>query len=210
MKRTRIKLCGMKDPSQVSSAVTLGVDAIGIIFYEKSPRYLSVEKAKLIRKVVPAFVNLVGVFVNESIDKINTIANDVGLDIIQLHGDETVAEAEKLTRPYLRAIQVKSVEHIQSQIELHKNARGYLLDSFSEKKYGGTGTVFEKKFLPKEMPDHVIFAGGISALTIDDVLALKPYAIDINSGVETSPGDKDLKKLSHLISLVRKHDTIEA
>ena len=206
MVRTRIKVCGMKQPAQVSAAIRLGVDAIGMIFYEKSPRCVTIEQARAIREVVPAFVSLVGVFVNEDSNKINTISNKVGLDLIQLHGDEEATGAEKLTKPYLRAIQVKSPDYVKSQFMSHKSARGFLLDSYSKTQYGGTGSLLDSQMLPKELPNHLIYAGGISSSTIDEILALKPYAIDVNSGVETAPGNKNIEKLKHLISSVRKYD----
>ena len=206
MYRTRIKVCGMKNPSEVSAAITMGVDAIGMIFYKESPRFVTIEQAIEIRKVVPPFVSLVGVFVNEDSNEINTIADTIGLDLIQAHGNEKPEELNDLTLPYLRAIQVKNAIHVTSMIASHKNARGYLLDSYSEAQYGGTGTLFDKQFLPKELPENLIYAGGISLSTIDEVLKLKPYAIDINSGVEVAPGNKDVEKLKALIALVQKHD----
>ena len=206
MHRTRIKVCGMKQPCQVTAAIKMGVDAIGMIFYGKSPRYVTIKQAKAIRKVVPAFVNLVGVFVNEDSENINAIANEVGLDLIQLHGDESAEDAEKLIKPYLRAIQVKNPDYVTSQIALHKKARGYLLDSYSKTKYGGTGTVFDNQSLPQELPESLIVAGGISLSTVDEILALNPYAIDVNSGIEVAPGEKDVEALQKLIALVQQHD----
>lgn len=196
----------MTQPSQVAEAISVGVDAIGMIFYEKSPRYLTLKQAKEIREVVPAFVSLVGVFVNEDVDRVNDISTEVGLDLIQLHGDETAEVAEKLIKPYLRAIQVKSADHVLSQVASHENARGYLLDSYSDTQYGGTGAMFDSQLLPEKLPNHMIYAGGISQSTIDEVLRLKPYAIDVNSGVEISPGNKSIDELKRLTALVRQYD----
>jgi len=107
MNRVRVKICGMREVEQVESIVSYGVDAVGMIFYEKSKRNVSLEQAKKIRKVVPPFVNLVGVFVDTLADTINSISNEVGLDLVQLHGDQSPEFADELTTPYLQAIRVK-------------------------------------------------------------------------------------------------------
>lgn len=206
MRRTRIKVCGMIHPNQVAAAVAMGVDAIGMIFYEESPRCVTIEQAKAVRKIVPAFVSLVGVFVNENTEAINAISTEVSLDMIQLHGDETDGDAKPLIKPYLRAIRVKNQDYVTAQIAEHKHASGYLLDSYSNTLYGGTGKLFDNSLLPKRLPNHLIYAGGISSSNIDEFLIYKPFAIDVNSGIEKSPGDKDIDALRCLVEMIRKRD----
>jgi len=203
MKRVRVKVCGMRDVKQVESLVSFGVDAVGMIFYDNSERNVTLKQAKEIRKVVPAFVNLVGVFVDKSSDEINDISMNVGLDLIQLHGDQTSEFATRLKRPYIRAIRVENSNSIKNTVKDHGAARGFLLDTFSNKAYGGTGHRIDNDLLPKDQLDQFILAGGINPENIEQVLQLKPYAIDVNSGVESSPADKDVDKVLKVMSAVK-------
>ncbi len=204
MKRTRVKICGMSDASIVSKAVDLGVDAIGLIFFEKSPRNVSIEQAKAIREIVPAFVSLVGVFVNESVDVVNEISSEVGLDLIQLHGDEDAEYAKKLKTPYIRAIRAKDTETISQQANEHMGSRGILLDAYHEGKYGGTGEGFDLSMIPHELKQSVIIAGGITPDNVAELLSRQPYAIDVNSGVESEPGKKELAKVEQLFEVINQ------
>ncbi|MGH1542393.1 MAG: phosphoribosylanthranilate isomerase [Arenicella sp.] len=210
MARTRIKVCGMRQADQVSQAVELGVDAIGMIFYSKSPRVVTLDQARNVRSVVPAFVTLVGVFANESVDVVNNTANSIGLDLVQLHGDEDAHYAEQLTVPYIKAVRVKDSTYVRQQLDMHGNARGVLLDTYHSDRLGGTGLRFDPKLLPESMPRNVIYAGGISPENLKDVLVYSPYAIDVNSGVEQSPGIKNMEKLESLVHQVRLFDVERA
>ena len=203
MHRTRVKVCGMTRPDQASALVDLGVDAIGLIFYEKSPRNVSVLQAQEIRKIVPAFVTLVGVFVNQSASEINQICQQVRLNLVQLHGDQSANFANDLTYSYIKAIRVDSKERIVSEINQHNNAVGFLLDTYSKNAYGGTGHKIDESFLPKSLPRNIILAGGINPSNIDKILEKKPYAIDINSGVEHAPGDKNLEAIADIMDRIK-------
>jgi len=203
MNRVRVKVCGMREVEQVKSIVSYGVDAIGMIFYDKSERNVSLEQAKKIRKVVPPFVNLVGVFVDKSAEAINSISSEVGLDVVQLHGDQSPEFATQLKTPYLRAIRVKSASSIVDVTHAHKEARGFLLDTFSDSAYGGTGHRIDGELLPVDQMNKYILAGGINPDNIESILQLKPYAIDINSGVEKSPANKDMDKVRKVMSAVK-------
>jgi len=196
----------MRKPQQVEQLVDLGVDAIGMIFYESSPRSVTLEQAKLIRQSVPAFVNLVGVFVNDRVEEINTIADEVGLDLIQLHGDQDIDFANQLSRSYIKVIRVKNQEIVNQERQIHNEAQGYLLDTFSDSAYGGTGDRIDHELLPSPLPKNTILAGGININNLNDMLALKPYAVDINSGVEFAPGDKDIDKVTLIMNEMRKFD----
>ena len=203
MHRTRVKVCGMTRPDQASALVDLGVDAIGLIFYEKSPRNVSVLQAQEIRKIVPAFVTLVGVFVNQSASEINQICQQVRLNLVQLHGDQSANFANDLTYSYIKAIRVDSKERIVSEINQHNNAVGFLLDTYSKNAYGGTGHKIDESFLPESLPRNIILAGGINPSNIDEILEKKPYAIDINSGVEHAPGDKNLEAIADIMDRIK-------
>ena len=206
MRRTRIKVCGMRDHLQVTQAINLGVDAIGMIFFQSSPRNISIEQAKNIRAVVPAFVSLVGVFVDHSAEEINTISTEVNLDIVQLHGDQDVDFANKVRRPYIKVIRVADKDSVEIEAKNHHNAQALLLDTFSVSEYGGTGHRIPNVYIPAPMPKYTILAGGINANNIDEVLQMRPYAVDVNSGVELSPGNKDISQLKRVIQKIRKFD----
>lgn len=196
----------MSDPQIVSSAIANGVDAIGMIFFEKSSRYVSLETAKRIRQVVPPFVDLVGVFVNEDIGHVNAVVKQVGLDVVQLHGDETAEYASEIKAPYIRAIRAKGETYIQAQLKEHTQARGFLIDSYHKDKYGGTGDFIGLDLIPKQVDKPLILAGGINIDNVTDLLVMQPYAIDVNSGVEVSEAVKGVKKISGLIKAVRDFD----
>jgi len=181
MSRARVKICGMSDVSMVKHAVDCGVDAIGLIFFEKSPRNVSVVKAKEIRAVVPPFVTLVGVFVNENVNVVNDISEQVGLDLIQLHGDEDEEYAKKLNLSYIKAIRVKDDSTILTVSRVHHSARGFLLDAYHKDNYGGTGERFDLSFIPVEMQGSAIIAGGITPDNVAEVLSVQPYAIDVKN-----------------------------
>jgi len=202
MYRTRIKICGMSDVSLVEHAVSHGVDAIGLIFYGKSPRYVSVEQARAIRDVVPPFVTLVGVFVNESVETVQQTSQEVGLDLIQLHGDETKDYAKKLDLPYIKAIRAKDTDTITQEVEVHKQARGFLLDTYHKDKYGGTGEGFDLSIIPEGIDKPLIIAGGITPENIDIFTQKQPFALDVNSGVESEPGVKDKLKIDQLFNAI--------
>lgn len=197
--RVRVKVCGMRDPAQVSQLVDLGVDAIGMIFYSKSARNVSLEQARAVRNVVPAFVSLVGVFVDMTVEEVNEVAKEAGLDLVQLHGNQDGEFASKLNIPYVRAIRVENSEVVESEISVHENARGFLLDTFSKDAFGGTGHRINDNLLINTDITRFILAGGINPENIEEVLKLQPYAIDINSGVETSPANKDIEKVKKIL-----------
>ena len=203
--RTKVKICGMTQADNVSGAIKLGVDAIGMILHADSPRTISLEQAKLIRSRVPAFVSLVGVFVDCDADKINHYSKQIGLDLIQLHGDESDQFAKQLTAPYIKAIRAKSPEQVIEAIEQYPNARALLLDPYVKGLHGGTGKQLDLSLWPQETKKPLVLAGGLSD---ENVLAavqtVSPFAVDLNSGIERSPGIKDLGLLEKaLISLGR-------
>ena len=196
----------MRDPSQVQEVVAQGVDAIGMIFYKSSPRNITYAQAEKIRNVVPAFVNLVGVFVDTPAKEINVISERLQLDLVQLHGDQDSLFADKIQRPYVKAIRVINQDTIAQELDQHPKAQGFLLDTYSKSAYGGTGHAIPQHFLPKPLPARTILAGGINVENIHEALALQPYAIDINSGVESSPANKDIAKLKEIMLSVCKFD----
>lgn len=196
----------MRDSDQVQQLVDLGVDAVGMIFYDSSSRNVSLEQAKKIRQVVPAFVSLVGVFVDTEAAEINRVAKLVGLNLIQLHGDQDDEFAQQLDAPYIRAIRVDSADTIERERQVHSNSQGFLLDTFSKNAYGGTGHRIDSALLPEKLPGNTILAGGINQSNILEILQHKPYAVDINSGVEISPADKNIAAVESMMKTIRDFD----
>jgi len=200
----------MTDVRQVGHAVSLGVDAIGMILHANSPRVVSVEQAKLIRDVVPAFVTLVGVFVDADQDTIERNIEQIGLDVVQLHGNETELFGEALSRPYIKAIRAKSKNQVERECGLFPSANGILLDPYVKGQHGGTGLSLKTELWPETNESQsLILAGGLSVDNIASrIEQLSPYAVDLNSGLESSPGQKDLHLLTQAVEQVYLTDAL--
>ena len=194
--RIKVKLCGLTRAEDARQAVDLGVDAIGMILHADSPRLISPQQAQLIRAEVPALVTLVGVFVNATIEKINSFAGQVGLDLIQLHGDESNEFAERLDRPFIKAIRVQSRQQLERDIDCFPGARALLLDPYLPGQHGGTGQQLDLSMWPSKSRQKLILAGGLNSANIKQCCqSTQPYAVDLNSGVESSDGIKDMSLL---------------
>lgn len=191
--RPRVKVCGMTQADNVADVVALGVDAIGMILHAKSPRTISLEQAKLIRQEVPPFVSLVGVFVDCDAQKINHYSTEIGLDLIQLHGDESDYFGEQLNTPFIKAIRAKQSQQVKDAVTQYPAARALLLDPYVKGQHGGTGKRLNLDLWPIGCSTPLILAGGLSADNVASAVdAVSPYAVDLNSGVESQPGIKDI------------------
>ena len=211
MARTRIKLCGMTDASQVQQAVDLGVDAIGMIVRANSPRVVSLEQALAIRAVVPAFVSLVGVFVDASAAEINAAVTQMGLDAVQLHGDEPPEILTDVAAPSIKAIRARDSDTVRQGLARFSQSRAILLDPYHQSQHGGTGLRLNESLWPSSSDNphnaKLILAGGLSPDNIYDSLTLfRPYAVDFNSGLERSPGNKDIVRVCAAIKEVQRFD----
>ncbi len=202
--RIRIKICGITRPEDALTAATLGADAIGLIFYHDSPRLVTIEQAQAIVAALPPFVNAVGVFVDAGNDEIRTICEQVPLDLIQFHGDETPDQCRGPGVPYIKVIRVREGLDITGYAGRYPDARGFLLDTYQEGIPGGTGNRFDWSFVPADLKRPIILAGG---LTVDNVAGaidtLRPYGVDVSGGVEASSGIKDPDKMAAFIDSVR-------
>ncbi len=203
-----IKVCGITKAEDARYAASLGYDAIGFIFYPKSPRYIAPEKVKDIIAQLPPFVNTVGVFVNETIDKITEICNITKISTVQLHGEE---EPEFCNRVPVRVIKAFGIDDHFSFSKLAKyhnsNVSAFLLDKHSPELVGGTGQSFDWR-LAKEARQYgrIILAGGINPFNVITAISeAEPYGIDVNSGVEILPGEKNRNKLRTLLENVRRY-----
>ncbi len=176
-------------------ACDLGADAIGFIFHEKTPRHIRPSEAQLIARSLPPFVTKVGVFVNMPIQELGKICETVPLDLVQLHGDEPTEYCRQVDRPWLKVFRV-SDEFDVSQLAPYK-AIGFLLDTFNQERYGGTGQTFNWK-IAKEAKrfGQIILSGGLNPQNVSEAMNfVKPYAVDVCSGVEAVPGKKDPEKM---------------
>ncbi|MDX8379627.1 MAG: phosphoribosylanthranilate isomerase [Gallionella sp.] len=199
----RVKICGITREEDMLAVAMSGADAIGLVFYEKSPRHVSIAQAVRLLDVLPPFVTVVGLFVNASRDWVQAVLASVSLDVVQFHGDETPQYCAQFNKPYLKAIRVKAgVDLLQCAAHYH-GAQGLLLDAHVEGIPGGTGTVFDWRMIPENLPLPLILSGG---LNIDNVAAgiaqVRPYAVDVSSGVEYSKGIKDAAKIARFMQAV--------
>ncbi|MCP4218546.1 MAG: tryptophan synthase subunit beta, partial [bacterium] len=199
----KIKICGLTDKEDYKQAVALGADYTGFIFYPGSPRYIDKYGARAIVAGEGGSHKKVGVFVNESAEKVREIYDYVGLDLVQLHGDESPEYCESLGLPYWKVIRVKDKSSLDT-MDLYK-CRVFLLDTFSPAQYGGTGKVFNPDLARGaiEKGNAIVVAGGISPENIAEISALMPYAVDVCSGVEREPGKKDMEKMKRLFAAAR-------
>lgn len=214
MSCVRVKICGITRPQDAELAVELGVDALGMILYADSPRKISLEAATKIRHCVPAFVSLVGVCVDAPQEFARRAFEQVGLDLLQLHGAETAAQAKQLGLPYIKAVRAKSLAQIQEQISEHSRARAILLDAYVKGQAGGTGQRVDPALWPGaeghatarnvSTSPPLILAGGLTPDNIvQAVKDTKPYAIDLNSGLESAPGIKSAHKIRSAFKALR-------
>ncbi|MDX8395514.1 MAG: phosphoribosylanthranilate isomerase [Mariprofundaceae bacterium] len=202
--RTRIKICGITRLEDARVASSLGVDAVGFVFYKKSPRYIDPQKATAIIRKLPPFVSAVGLFVNPTQEEIADVLSHCPLGVIQLHGDESTEFCESQRRRVIKAIPVSSKE----DLELAKQYNcPLLLDAKAPKGvYGGTGSSFDWSLLDDFRHDHPLtLAGGLNSDNVEQALAVRPwFALDVSSGVETSPGIKDETRMRDFINHVHQ------
>jgi len=217
--RTRIKICGLTRADDVRAAVAAGADAIGLVFYPQSPRYVTPRQAAELIRVVPPFVTCTGLFVNASPDEVAAVTSIAPLGLVQLHGDETVADSAAIAaacgRQFLRVFRVKPDTTPADLLEYEQQCRvasplfsSLLLDTYVDA-YGGAGKVFDWSLIPKELAPRVVLSGGLSVHNATDaVVRVRPYAVDISSGVEAAKGIKDARKIADFIAAVRAADAI--
>lgn len=205
MNRTRVKICGITRVEDARAAINSGADALGLVFYSKSPRYVELSVAANIARNIGPFVTIVGLFVNAEAAQVREAVRTVGLDLLQFHGDEDEAYCAQFEMPYIKAIRMSPELDVKEVVTKYPSARGFLFDAWSKDKYGGTGETFEWERLSslKESADTdipFILAGGLTPENVGQaVAAVKPYAIDVSGGVEQSPGIKSPELIQQFI-----------
>ncbi len=204
--RTRIKICGLTRPEDVDAAVAAGADAIGFVFYPKSPRYVTPEQAAALVRRLPPFVMAVGLFVNETPARLAASLEQVPLNLLQFHGDESPADCSRWGRPYIRAARVQPGLDLVQYAADFGGARALLLDAFVEG-YGGGGHVFDWRLIPPQLDLPVILSGGLNPDNVGDaVRRVRPVAVDVSSGVEAAKGIKDHQRMADFVAAVRAAD----
>lgn len=215
MPRTRIKICGLTRAEDVAAAVASGADALGFVFYPPSPRHVTVEWARELMLQVPPFVTVVGLFVNIEQAQLKQICEHLPLSLLQFHGDETPEQCAKLARavgkPFIRALRVRDTMVAEDLIEYEKLYRqasvwfaGLLLDTYVDS-YGGSGKVFDWALIPNELALQAVLSGGLNEQNVTEAVArVRPYAVDVSSGVEASKGIKDPARMQAFCDAVRK------
>ena len=208
--RTRAKICGITRIEDIHSAVNAGVDAIGFVFYAPSPRSVTIEQAKELTKHIPAYVQIVGLFVNATADEVTQVLEHVPLDMLQFHGDETAEQCQQIAlqtkRRWYKAIQVKPELDIIKAIKSyqHAGASAVLLDAWHPELKGGTGHSFDwSQFPTLNVP--LILAGGLKPENIEDAIkTTRAYAVDVSGGVESAKGIKDQQLIEHFMQGVQR------
>lgn len=203
--RTRVKICGITRPEDAQAAVAAGADAIGLVFYEPSPRAVSIEQAQKIAAVVPPFVTITALFVNPTTEEVQKALDSVRIDLIQFHGDEDEHFCEQFNRAYIKAIRVRQTQDVVANSLRFPSALAFLLDSFKAGVPGGTGEIFDWSLIPTESSKPIILAGGLHPDNIANAIQqVQPFAVDVSGGVEASKGIKDSRKIQVFINEVNR------
>ena len=201
---TAVKICGITREQDALAAAHAGANAVGFVFFEKSPRYVSAKRATELMHVLPPFVCSVGLFVNASEAHVGDTLREARLDLLQFHGDETPDECRRHGVPYMKAVRVRPGVDLVKYARDFCDAKALLLDAFVEGVHGGTGRGFDWSLIPRDLPLPVVLSGGLSPENVTEaVKRVRPWAVDVSSGVESSKGIKDAAKIAAFITGVR-------
>jgi phosphoribosylanthranilate isomerase len=197
----RVKICGITRLQDLHAACGAGADALGFVFYEKSPRHVTIEAAATLVRELPPFVQSVGLFVNADPAFVEQVLNTVPLDMLQFHGDETPADCARFGRPFIKAVRVNRDTDLLKCAADFDAARGLLLDAYVAGVPGGTGERFDWSLIPANLPKPIVLSGGLTPDNIGEaVQRVHPWAVDVSSGVEAAKGIKDVHKITQFIA----------
>jgi phosphoribosylanthranilate isomerase len=209
MMRTRVKICGFTRVEDAVYAAQSGVDAIGLVFYPPSPRSIDINQAVKIVNALPAFVSVVALFVDEQESRIRDVLKNVAIDCLQFHGDETPEACRQYGKRYLKAIRMRPEINVSRSAENYHDAAGLLLDAYDSGTKGGTGSPFNWDLVPKTCRLPIVLAGGLDISNVRQAIQLvRPYAVDVSSGVEADKGIKDNVKMATFVKEVNETDKI--
>lgn len=203
---TRIKICGLTREVDVEAAIAAGADAIGFVFYAKSPRAVTPERARALARLLPPFVTPVGLFVNATDAELQAGFEALPNMLVQFHGDETPADCDRVKRPYLRAARMAPGFDLVDFASRFSSAQAILLDAHVDG-YGGGGKVFDWSLIPPNVHSHLVLSGGLNAANVGDGIArIRPWAVDVSSGVEVSKGIKSADLIHEFCRAVKRAD----
>lgn len=206
LSRTRIKICGITRVEDAVAAVRCGADAVGLVFYGPSPRYVTIDQARALCRAVPPFVTVVGLFVNADRDLVRRVIDAVPIQTLQFHGDESELDCDCYGLPYIKAARVRPGFDLVEYARSFSAAQGLLLDAHVEG-YGGGGMAFDWSLIPKRLPLPVVLSGGLHAANVAQaVREVRPWAVDVSSGVEAQKGIKDARRMAEFVAGVRDGD----
>lgn len=204
MTRTRIKFCGITRVEDAIEAAALGVDAVGLVFAACSPRAVDVAQARAIVRVLPPMVSVVALFMDDDAALVREVEREVRPDLLQFHGAETADFCTGFDAPYLKAIAMNSARDVSTLLESYPRARGFLFDGHVAGGQGGQGQVFDWSRMPSDIHRPVILAGGLDAGNVAVAIArVRPWAVDVSSGIEASPGIKSSEKMQAFVKAVQ-------
>lgn len=205
--RTRIKICGLKTVDDALLVSQCGADSIGLVFHPQSPRFINLNRASEIRKAVPAFVTVTALFMDDSIDAINRVVEQIKPDCLQFHGNETADFCEQWSVPYIKAIPMGSVSDVVAFANSFPTAQGFLMDSNVAGRQGGSGDTFDWWKIPSSFPYPLILAGGLTPQNVAEAISqVKPWAVDVSSGVEKTRAVKDADLIRQFCNEVLRVD----
>lgn len=204
MSNIRVKICGITSVADAEAAANAGADAVGLVFYDPSPRAVSIKQAREIAESLGPFVTIVGLFVNADAAFVNEVLDQVPLQVLQFHGDESREFCESFKRPYMKAIRMKPELNVVEAINEYSSASAMLLDAYRPGVPGGTGETFDWQRVPKNSERPIVLAGGLTPENVAGAIeATSVYGVDVSGGVEFAPGKKDKEKIAAFIRNAR-------
>ena len=203
MRRTRVKICGITRPEHARAAAEAGADAIGLVFYEPSPRYVDRARARAVCAALPPLVSVVGLFVNPEPREVEAVIEGLPVDLVQFHGDESPELCAGTGKPYVKAVRVRTRDDIVEAAERYSDARALLLDAHHDALWGGTGSTFDWNVVPDDIGRPIVLAGGLTPENVAGAIRLvRPFAVDVSGGVESAPGEKDARSIERFMKEV--------
>lgn len=201
----KVKICGLTRREDVTAAVNCGADAVGFVFFQASPRAVSIDQAAGLARGLPPFVSAVGLFVNPEPAFVDEVLAQVPLDLLQFHGDETAAFCAQFGRRWIKAIRVRDEGQIERAFDDYRDSAGLLVDAWDPDRYGGTGKTFNWDLIPAQRPLPIVLAGGLSSANVARAITqVRPWAVDVSGGVERAKGVKDIQKISDFMNEVHR------
>jgi phosphoribosylanthranilate isomerase len=207
MLRTRVKICGITRAQDATAVVQSGADALGLVFYPKSPRHVTLQQARKIATGIAPFVTVTGLFVNASADSVKEVLASVPLGLLQFHGEETNDQCNCFGLPFIKSIPMKSGTDLLSLMSAYPDAAGFLLDAWQPETRGGGGIVFDWEQIPVGIHTPIVLAGGLTPANVATAIrTVKPYAVDVSTGVERDKGIKSREKIEAFMREVRNSE----